>query len=354
MTLLIIFAVLSIVFSFLCSILEAVLLSVTPSFINTKLLEGGQIGKDLELLKEDIDKPLSAILTLNTIAHTVGAIGVGAQANIIYGSEDSFLGISAESIVAGLMTLLILVLSEIIPKTLGANYWKSLIGFTIKALKILMLILIPFVWMSQLITKTLKKTDVKSVFSRADILAMASVSEESGTLKETESKVIRNLLQMESLTVHDIMTPRTVINMENEETTLQEYYDKFKMFRYSRIPVYKGKSDNVTGFFLKDDLLQSLLEGNGKEQLVIIKRDVLFVHENKVLLEVMDFLGDQKGHMAVVVDDYGSVVGLVTMEDVLETVLGHEIVDESDDISDLQAYARKKWQERAKGKGLME
>jgi CBS domain containing-hemolysin-like protein len=331
--------------------LEAVLLSVTPSFINTKLLKGGKMGKDLETLKGDIDKPLSAILTLNTIAHTVGAIGVGAQANIIFKGEDDFLGISAESIVAGIMTLLILILSEIIPKTLGANYWRSLIGFTIKTIKGMMIVLAPFVWLSQLITKSWKKKDVGSVFSRADIMAMTNVSEEYGAIKKSESKVIQNLLNMNALTVHDIMTPMTVMVMADENQTLQEFYDKHEKFVYSRIPIYKDRSDNITGFFLKDDLLESLLNGKKNAQLSSLKRAVSFVSEKTVLLELLDQLGDNKEHISVVNDVYGSVVGIVTMEDVLETVLGHEIMDESDDISDLQAYARKKWEERTKRKG---
>lgn len=353
MTLMIVFALVSVAFSFLCSILEAVLLSVTPSFINRKLSEGGTIGKELEILKADIDRPLSAILTLNTIAHTAGAIGVGAQANKIFSSEDDFLGISAESIVAALMTLLILILSEIIPKTLGANYWRSLIGFTIRTLHGMMFFLAPFIWVSQLITKSLKKKEVGSVFSRADILALANVSEESGVIMKSESKVIQNLLSMNSLTVHDIMTPRTVVVMANEDQTLHEFFNEHKKLVHSRIPLYRDRSDIITGFFLKDDLLQGLIEGHGDEKLAFLRRDVQFVQEDKVLLELLDQLSDQKEHISIVVDDYGSVVGLVTMEDILETVIGQEIMDESDDISNMQEYARKKWEERAKGKGLI-
>ena len=357
MTLLLVFFFFSIIASFLCSIWEAVLLSVTPSYINTKVQEGSSTGKVIEEFKNDIDRPLSAILTLNTIAHTVGAIGVGIQSGELYGEtyyDLLGLSISLESIIAGLMTLAILILSEIIPKTIGANYWRKLTPWTVKSIQVLLIILFPLVWLSQLITKSLKKQDVKSVFSRADIVAMANVSKETGVIKESESKVIKNLLSLDTLTVHDIMTPRSVLVMADQNTTLQEFYDNNKPFRFSRIPIYKELNDNITGFFLKDDLLQHMLDGANEDPVSTLKRDITIVHEYKVLSEVLKRLTDQKEHIAVVVDDYGSVVGLVTMEDVLETVLGFEITDESDAIADLQAYARQRWEKRAKNMGLIE
>ena len=210
MALLIFFFVLSILFSFLCSIWEAVLLSITPSFIGRKVREGSQLGADLEVFKEDIDRPLSAILTLNTIAHTVGAIGVGAQAANVFDGPSLIPGVPTETIIASVMTLAILILSEIIPKTIGANMWESLAGFTVKSLKILLFILAPFVWVSQLITKNLKRDKEKSVFSKADLAAMTHAGEESGLLAQSESTIIKNLLRFEEVSVRDIMTPRTV------------------------------------------------------------------------------------------------------------------------------------------------
>ena len=357
MTLLIIFFVVSIVISFLCSIWEAVLLSIQPSYVHTELQSGSQIGKTLDEYKKDIDKPLSAILTLNTISHTVGAIGVGVQAGKIFGGEAvNLLGLSvtAETIIAGLMTLAILILSEIIPKTIGANYWDNLVSFTIDSLIVLLFILSPFVWVSQLITKSLKKKGVISVFSKADIVAMAAVSQESGVIQESESKVIKNLMSLDELTVHDIMTPRTVMQIANEDDTLQDFYLKNKPFRFSRIPMFKNSTDNVTGFFLKDELLQHMLDGKEGSALTILKREIPVVHENKILTEVLKNLTAQKSHMAIAVDDYGSIVGIVTLEDVLETVLGIEITDESDTIADLQAYARKRWEDRAKKMAMLE
>ena len=243
MALLIFFFVLSILFSFLCSIWEAVLLSITPSFINRKVQEGTALGQDLEKFKEDIDRPLSAILTLNTIAHTVGAIGVGAQAAKVFGSGSSFLGIPSETLIAGGMTLAILILSEIIPKTIGANMWESLAGFTVKSLKFLLFILAPFVWVSQLITKNLKKDKDKSVFSKADLAAMTHAGEESGVLAESESTIIKNLLRFEEVSVRDIMTPRTVMVKADESTTLMDFYQNNQPLRFSRIPIFQESSD---------------------------------------------------------------------------------------------------------------
>lgn len=357
MTLLIIYFLVSIIASFLCSVWEAVLLSITPSYVNTKLQEGSKIGKVLDHFKKDIDRPLSAILTLNTIAHTVGAIMVGVQAATLYeGKGVKLLGINitGESIIAALMTLAILILSEIIPKTLGASYWKTLVPFTVKSLQLLLVILSPLVWVSQLITGSLKKKGVKSVFSKADIVAMANVSHETGVIKESESKVIKNLMSLDELTVHDIMTPRSVLQMASEEMTLQDFYNENRPFKFSRIPLYKDTTDDVTGFFLKDELLQHMLDGNQKNNLSTLRREIPVVHENKTLTEVLTYLTTQKSHMAIAVDDYGSVVGIVSLEDVMETVLGLEITDESDTIADLQAYARKRWEDRAKNMGLLE
>ena len=245
MELLIFFFVLSIVFSFLCSVWEAVLLSITPSYVRGRVQEGSLIGRRLEKYKEDIDRPLSAILTLNTIAHTVGAIGVGAQAGHVFGETPlnvfGLFEISAESIIATLMTLAILILSEIIPKTIGANNWKALAPFTVRSLGVLLLILKPFVWISQFITRRLKTDKSKSVLSRADFAVMAQAGADFGTLTEKETTIIHNLLELEKLTVRDVMTPRTVMVMGKEETTVKEFYEKTDPLRYSRIPIFKGK-----------------------------------------------------------------------------------------------------------------
>lgn len=357
MTALILFFLVSIVFSFLCSVWEASLLSVTPSFIRQEVQAGTQTGKLLSSYKEDIDRPLSAILTLNTIAHTVGAIGVGAAAGDVFGEHyvDIFgLHLSYESIVAALMTLAILVLSEIIPKTIGANMWKELAPFTVNSIRVLLWILAPLVWMSQLITRSLKREKDKAVLSRVDILAMAREGEESGALKQNESRIINNLLGLSDVKVRDVMTPRTVITMVDEETPLMEYYKANNPMRFSRIPVYSGTPDNITGLVLKDDILQRLVEDLDDLPLAKIKREIQAVRADMPLPTVFETLSQQRSHLSIVVDEYGSLVGIVSMEDVLETLLGLEIMDEFDDEQDLQLLARKKWEERARTMGLIE
>ncbi len=355
MFLLLAFFALSIIFSFLCSIWEAVLLSITPSFINRKVQDKStSLGHDLRAFKKDIDRPLSAILTLNTIAHTVGAIGVGAQAAVVFEDTPSIMGIPSESIVAAVMTLFILILSEIIPKTIGANKWRSLAGFTVKSLKILLFVLAPFVWISQLITKNLKNDKHKSVFSKADLAAMAQAGEQSGVLAESESTIIKNLLRFEEVSVRDIMTPRTVMVKADESTTLMEFYQNNQPLRFSRIPIFSESSDNITGVVLKDEILQNLVEDKDGVKLQTLRRDIMVVKDDKPLPELFEVMTTERAQIAAVVDNYGSLAGLVTMEDVLETLLGLEIVDESDGEADLQILARRKWENRAKKLGLIE
>lgn len=357
------FFLLSIGFSFLCSILEAVLLSITPAFTQQKLAEGGPIGKSLEKYKAEIDRPLSAILSLNTIAHTVGAIGVGAMAGEVFGKNYLNLGtlpvigelsISYESIIAVVMTLAILILSEIIPKTLGANNWKSLTPFTIRTLNILMWILSPFVWISQLITKSMKKNKGESVLSRADFAAMTQVGSESGALDKNESKIIKNLLRFQTIKTKDIMTPRTLMKAAKEEQTIGEFFVENKQLQFSRIPVYENKLDDITGFVLKDDIYKLMAEDKPNIKLKEIKHEVMAVNNEQPLPELLDSLSHRRKHLAVVVDEFGSVLGVITLEDVLETLLGLEIMDESDAAPDLQALARQKWEERAKSLGMID
>ena len=223
MTVLLLFFILSIAFSFLCSVLEIVLLSITPSFLRRQEKESPELFATLVRFKEDIDRPLSAILTLNTIAHTVGAIGVGAKAGELFGGDNyTIMGfaINMESVIATFMTLAILILSEIIPKTIGANNWKALTPFTVSTINFLLKVLAPFVWLSQRITKGLKKDKDKSVFSRADILALTDAGSKEGKLKRNESKVIQNVLNLPNQTVQDIMTPRNVIFAAAETETV--------------------------------------------------------------------------------------------------------------------------------------
>ena len=355
MTLLLVYATVSIFFSFLCSILEAVLLSVSSTYINLKKKEGFAYALILEELKKDVDKPLIAILTVNTIAHTVGAILVGVQAEQLpYKIE--FLGINIVGIVSAIMTLLILIVSEIIPKTIGATYWKQLAHFTSKALLILIFPLkyTGILLLLQLTTSLIGGRGHGSVLSREDFTAMTEIAEKEGVFQTSESNVIKNLLNFKEVRVRDIMTPRTVLKSANEDQTIQDFFDENQMLRFSRIPIYSEKSDNISGYFLKDQLLEAIIRGNGKQPLKNIKRSILITERNLPIPSLFDKLIDEREHIALVVDEYGSVSGLVTQEDMIETLLGLEIMDESDTIEDMQLLARKSWERRAKRLGIIE
>ena len=331
-------------------------MSVTPTYIRRLNEQGKELGKTLQAFKEDIDRPLSAILSLNTIAHTVGAIGVGAQAGKLFGSKTIDLGvfsITYEAIVASAMTLAILILSEIIPKTIGANFWQRLAPFTVWSMRLLLVVLAPLVWISQRITRTFKLEKNKSVLSRADIFAMAREGEKHGTIAQSESAIIRNLIQMDKLSVRDIMTPRTVIIAGDESKKLIDFFNETKPLRFSRIPIYTSDKDEITGMVLKDDMLAALAEDKHDLKLRDIRREVQFVQDDLPLPELFDILVQRRVHMAVAVDSYGSLVGLVSMEDLFETILGLEITDESDNVENLQRLARKKWNDRAKALGLL-
>lgn len=348
---LILFFTVSILFSFLCSIWEAVLLSITPAYESRIEKENPAVGKHLHRLKEDIDRPLSAILTLNTIAHTVGAIGVGVQAGKIFGAHHLnlyFFEITYESLVAGLMTLAILILSEIIPKTLGANYWKKLTVFTVQSVNLLMIVLAPFVWMSKWITRLIKNDKDRSVFSRADFAAMTDAGLKSGALDNDEKSIIQNLLKLERLKVRDIMTPRSVISFVDEDLTMAEIYSEKKPMIYSRLPVFNDQPDNITGLILKDSILENLAEDHHFKKASEIKREILFVEDDYSVAKLMDTLIVKRQHLAMVADNFGTVVGLVTMEDLFETLLGLEIMDESDKVEDLQKFARENWEKKTK------
>ncbi|MDP6416434.1 MAG: CNNM domain-containing protein, partial [Gammaproteobacteria bacterium] len=238
MGLLVAFFVISIFFSFLCSILEAVLLSITPAYVGIQEQQESGIADDLTRFKDDIDRPLAAILTLNTIAHTVGAIGVGSQATVIFGATDfQVLGLSLiswEALIAGGMTLAILIFSEVIPKTLGANNWEALTPYTVRTLRVMLFILAPLVWLSQFITRRLKKDKDKPVLSRGDFAAMAEIGKETGVLEEKEQEIIHNLLRFRAVLVKDIMTPRVVVISANESMTVREFHEQHEELPFSR------------------------------------------------------------------------------------------------------------------------
>ena len=348
-TLLVLFFTVSIVFSFLCSIWEAVLLSITPSFTEQQVQAGSTVGTTLRDFKANIDRPLSAILTLNTIAHTVGAIGVGAQATRIWGAS-----IVSTTVVPVVMTLAILLLSEIVPKTIGATYWKGLAGFTVRSLKIIMVVLAPLVWLSQLVTKLLKKEGEHSVLDRADFSAMAEIGSREGVFDEGESTILKNLLAFDEVLAEHVMTPRTVMIAADEATTVRQFHAAHPELRFSRVPVWDTSLDHVTGYVLKDDVLTALVNDEDERTLASVRRPITAVKESFPVPQLFEHFTTEREHIALVVDRFGGTAGIVTMEDVIETLLGTEIVDERDGATDMQVLARRQWEARARRVGLLE
>lgn len=328
-------------FSFLCSVLEAVLLSITPSYLARLEQDNPKIGGRVRALKSHIDRPLAAILSLNTIANTVGAAGVGAEAQRLWGSE-------ALAIASATLTLLILFVSEIIPKTLGAMYWRRLTKFVSVVLPPMIIMLFPLVWLSERITRFLKRRRIQEALSREDFAALARVGEQQGVFGESEMRILRNLFRLGSLRTRDIMTPRTVMFSLNENTTVADAIAQRGAMVFSRIPIWKDNLDQVTGYVLKDQLLLMAARDELDAMVGQLARPALMIPDTLPVPEVFERLLDKREQIAVVVDEYGGVDGVVTMEDVLETLLGLEIVDEMDSVQDMRAMARARWEARAK------
>jgi CBS domain containing-hemolysin-like protein len=346
MALLILYVLLAIVISFLCSIMEAVLLSVTPSYMEMKVREGSRPARVLNDLRSDIDRPLAAILSLNTVAHTVGAAAAGAQAANVFGN-------AAVGIFSGILTLLILIISEIIPKTLGAVYWRQLANPVTSLLVPTIWITWPLVKLSLGVTRLLSPAGRSDSISREEITAMAELGKEQGLLDASESRIIRNLFRFSSLRVKDIMTPRIVVFALSESMSVRKVVNEYEEFRFSRIPVYTESRDDVTGYVLKDEILLRAAQDRGDVTLGELKRDVLVVPDALPLHELFERMLDGLEHIALVVDEYGGVAGVVSMEDVVETLLGLEIVDEADSAEDMQLLARRQWLTRARRLGIV-
>ncbi|MCC9641530.1 hemolysin family protein [Rhodopirellula sp. JC740] len=363
--LLLIYLVAAIGFSFYCSVAEAVLLSITPSFIATLEKTKPVAAQRLARLKGNIDRPLAAILSLNTVAHTIGAAGVGAEAARLYGNQ-------AVGIASAVMTLLVLVFSEIIPKTIGALYWRALGPAIASSVRYLIFLMYPLVWMSELLTKLLSGGKSHHTLTRDELSAMAEIGAQQGVLDDHESRVFQSLMRLPDLTAQDIMTPRVVIIAYPETMTIGELLHKTMPdpsdetnteqspgrvedvvdLPVSRIPIYDQQLDRITGFVLKVDLLLAHTRGQSDRALKEFSRPIAIVRHNRPLPKLLEILLEGRHHLAMVSDDYGSIVGLVTLEDLVETLLGLEIVDESDTQVDLQQYARKRWEERAAKIGI--
>lgn len=337
MGLVILYLLLALFVSFLCSVLEAVLLSTPMSFITMKEQNGAKNAPLMKKLKQDIDKPISAILSLNTIAHTVGSAGVGAEAVKVFG--EAYFGI-----ISAILTILILVLSEIIPKTIGSYYWRQLSMSAAPVIRGMIIISYPLVWLSEWITKLVASHKQPLSVSREEVSAMVSVGTQEGIFESTENQMIQNIFKLNSITLHEIMTPRTVAITASERTQLKEFFGNQMHRIYSRIPVYDDNPDFITGFVLKQTVLEELAEDHFGKQLKAIRRPILGYSETAKVSDVWEEMLKKKEHIAQVQNEYGCFLGIVTMEDIIETITGQEIMDESDTVVDMQAYAREKWQ----------
>ena len=300
------------------------------------------MGKFFLELKSNIDKPLSAILSLNTIAHTIGAAGVGAQAVKIWG--DTSLGL-----VSVILTILILVITEIIPKTMGARYWRTLSKVTYHIINIMLFLTYPLVIFSTKIMDIISKEKKEDTTSREEIAALANIGADEGVFSEKENKIIQNILKLQKIKVTQIMTPRVVVTSVDENVSLDEFKKQSKYLNFSRIPTFSIQNEKITGYILLQDILEELSKKE-KNNLLIksFKREVLKIPNNVTLLNLWDQLVENKEHIAIVLDEYGGLDGVVTMEDVVETLLGLEITDENDEVVDMQKYAKERWKKRQK------
>ena len=340
------YATVALLFSSLCSVAEAVLLSISPSYVANLEKEGKPSAPGIKGVKKNVDRSLAAILTLNTIAHTIGSGGAGAYAAKYWG--DEWVGVAMI-----VLTLLILFVSEIIPKTIGAVYWRGLAPITAKFIQFLNFVLYPFIFISELITKWLTGGHSHHAFSRDEFAAMADIGHEGGHLDDKESRILKNLFRFPELCAEDIMTPSTVVFALQEDMTAHEVLQKYEKIHFSRIPIYGENRDNTTGFVLKNELLIDDIRNDGKTKLKDFKkRELRGVLDDMRLSTVLEKLLDNREHILVVVDEYGGMEGVVTLEDVVETLIGIEIVDEADSDVDMRKLARDKWSDRMERLGI--
>ena len=340
MTALLIFLFSAMTISFLCSILESVLMSTPISFITMKEDEGYKPAPLFRKYKENIERPIAAILALNTIANTVGAAGVGRQATEVFGSE--WFGL-----VSAVTTILILIFSEIIPKTIGTSYYKSLMGFSTRVIRVLIILMYPLVIVIEGLGKLLSRKDEdEPEVSREEVSAMANVGEEEGVIDEDENKIIQNVIKLDNVKAFDVMTPRVVSAVAPESMTLKEFYKGKTFEHHSRIPVYGESPEYITGYVLRGDALEALADDKFEMKLADIKRTVTCFDEEKSVSEIWDELLAKREQIGVIIDEYGAFQGIITLEDIIETIFGLEITDESDEAVDMQQLARDRWQRR--------
>jgi CBS domain containing-hemolysin-like protein len=342
MGLLLLFLFGALAISFLCSVLESVLMSTSLSYINLREEEGFGPAKLMSSYKEDTGRPLAAILSLNTIANTIGAAGVGMQATEVFGSK--WFGL-----VSACVTMLILIFGEIIPKVIGTTYWRNLMGFTALTIRTLIIVLYPFVLLVELITRAFPDNEDEPSVSREEVLSMVNVGEEEGVVDEDENKIFSNLMRLDTIHAYDVMTPRVVAKIAPENMTLRAYYDNDEYDHFSRIPLYKPEApEYITGYVLRNDALEELTEDHFRKTLGGIKRSLPAFDQDLTLGVIFDSMLKQKSQIAQIIDEYGMFVGILTLEDIIETIFGLEIIDENDTVIDMQQYARERWEQRQK------
>ncbi|MDP6992409.1 MAG: hemolysin family protein, partial [Candidatus Marinimicrobia bacterium] len=320
--------------SFICSTLESVILTVTHSHIGTLVKTNHRSGKLLQNLKDDINRPLAAILTLNTVAHTVGAAGVGAQALKVFGSDSV-------AITSVILTFCILVFSEIIPKTIGAIYWKKLAAPSAYTIRLLIFLTLPFVWLSKALSATMtpNEDELKKV-SREEISAMAEMGEDEGSIDEHESDIIDNLFRLKEMNVDEILTPRSVIFALEDNQTVGQVMDEHEDINFSRIPIFHDNIDEIIGIVYKDTLLETMADDYFEKTMAEIADPVDWVYEEQTVEAVLNKFTKTRSHMFIVKDEFGGTTGIVTLEDCIETLLGVEIMDESDEVADMRELAK--------------
>ncbi|MEI7973344.1 MAG: CNNM domain-containing protein [Bdellovibrio sp.] len=338
MGVIIVVSVIIIIVSFLCSLLEAVLLSLTPAFVEIEKQQNPRAGRLMEHLKDNINRPLSAILTLNTISHTLGASAVGAMVYSRYG--DTFVTLASI-----LLTLGILILSEILPKVIGALYWKTLAPVASYLTQAVVFLMYPVVWLSEGLVKLFKESEEPEV-TREEIIATAELGASEGELEHKESSVIKNLLMLDKLFVSDIMTPRSVVFALEANSSVEEVHEKHRPIRFSRIPVYEGSLDNMIGMTMRYKIHEALSNDQHHVRVRELVSPLSTVSERMSVAHLLDHFIKRKEHMSLVLDEYGIVTGLVSLEDAIETLLGVEIVDETDHVTDMRQYALDQWQLR--------
>lgn len=331
---------LSIALSALCSTLEATLLSTPLSYISGLEEQGVKGAARLKKLKQNTDRPISAILCLNTIANTVGASIVGSLVYEVYG--DAVVGIFST-----IFTLAILFFSEIIPKTIGTNYWRRLAIPAAGIINTMIILSFPLVWILEKFTRVISSRSEQVSVSREDISAMVSVATEEEVIEKDEKKMIQNLLKLDEVTAHEIMTPSVVVEMVPGSMTIREFYDSENT--HSRILIYDEENDEyVTGYVLRQEVLEKMAEDKFNTTLDEIIRPIMTFGEEESVADIWEKLIEKKEHISAILDEYGSLRGIVTMEDVIETMLGHEIVDEKDEVVDMQEYAKEQWEKAQK------